>query len=73
MCVAYSIIHVNISNSPSDANHCLLYYLLLAHTPSTTVMEWFREGGVLLGALRERGGVDWDGVMAACVISRTTA
>ena len=32
------------------------------HTPSTTVMEWFREGGVLLGALREHGGVKGHGV-----------
>ena len=38
------------------------------HTPSTTVMEWFREGSVLSGAFREHGGV---GVMA-CVI-RTSA
>lgn len=38
------------------------------HTPSTTVMEWFREGSVLSGAFREHGGVE----VMACVI-RTAA
>ena len=38
------------------------------HTPSTTVMEWFREGSVLSGAFREHGGVE----VMACFI-RTAA
>jgi len=55
---------------PLSTRYPLLVSVAIQHprTPSTIVMEWFREGSMLSGAFREHGGVE----VMACVI-RTAA